>query len=155
MPSRTNRPRADSRIRPAPHPRDRGPPQSQWEVFPGHPDSPQAPSAEYVILQGSSYVTMASQSGTVTDVSSDSLAVKSEGGFSRTYAVGADVQVSEGMRQRGGGSNGGALDISAVTSGSTVRITALKSSDTYTAQTILLAAGSRTAAGSGAGATTN
>ncbi|WP_314215982.1 hypothetical protein [Pseudarthrobacter equi] len=50
--------------------------------------------SEYVILQGSSYVTMASQTGTVTDVSSDSLAVKSEDGFPRTYAVGADVQVS-------------------------------------------------------------
>lgn len=75
-------------------PGGQGRPQSQWEVFAGNPDSPQAPSAEYVILQGSSYVTMASQTGTVTDVSSDSLTVKSEDGFPHTYAVGADVQVS-------------------------------------------------------------
>lgn len=111
--------------------------------------------SEYVILQDSSYVTMASQAGTVTDVSSDSLTVKSEDGFSRTYAVGADVQVSEGIRQRGSGSTGGTLGISEVTSGSTVRVTALKSSDSYTAQTILLGTAPGTAAAPGAGSTSN
>lgn len=111
--------------------------------------------SEYVILQDSSYVTMASQTGTVTDVSSDWLTVKSEDGFSRIYAVGADVQVSEGIRQRGGGSTGGTLGISEVTSGSTVRVTALKSSDSYTAQAILLAPAPGTAAAPGAGSTSN
>lgn len=96
--------------------------------------------SEYVVLEGSNYVTMAGQAGTVTDVSATSLTVKSEDGFSRTYAVGSDVQVTQGMRQRGGTSTGGALSLSNVTSGASVRVTALKNGDTYTAQTIQLAA---------------
>jgi len=95
--------------------------------------------SEYVVLRDSSYVTMAGQTGTVTEVSGTSLTVKSEDGFSRTYAVGSDVQVTQGMRQRGG-SAGSTLSLSNVTAGATVRITALKNSDTYTAQTIQLAA---------------
>lgn len=106
--------------------------------------------SEYVVLQDSSYVNMASQTGTVTSVSSDSLTVKSDDGFSRTYAVTADVQVSQGTRQRGAGSTGTSLGLSAVTSGATVRVTALKESDTWTAQSILLpATGSSGAQGSG------
>jgi len=95
--------------------------------------------SEYVVLRDSSYVTMAGQTGTVTEISGTSLTVKSEDGFSRTYAVGSDVQVTQGMRQRGG-STGSTLSLSSVTTGATVRITALKNSDTYTAQTIQLAA---------------
>ncbi|KSU73857.1 hypothetical protein AS031_14285 [Pseudarthrobacter enclensis] len=110
--------------------------------------------SEYVVLQDSSYVTMASQTGTVTSVSSDSLTVKSDDGFSRTYAVTSDVQVSQEMRQRGAGSTGTSLGLSAVTSGATVRVTALKESDTWTAQSILLPATSSSGA-QGSGTTTN
>ncbi|TDT75702.1 hypothetical protein DFO47_11142 [Arthrobacter sp. AG258] len=106
--------------------------------------------SEYVILEGSNYVTMAGQAGTVTDVSATSLTVKSEDGFSRTYAVGSDVQVTQGMRQRGGTSTGSTLSLSNVTAGSSVRVTALKDGDTYTVQAIQLAtAGSGTSAGAG------
>ncbi|MBT2250489.1 hypothetical protein JHV56_17500 [Arthrobacter sp. BHU FT2] len=110
--------------------------------------------SEYVVLQDSSYVTMASQTGTVTSVSSDSLTVKSDDGFSRTYAVTADVQVSQGTRQRGAGSTGTSLGLPAVTSGATARVTALKESDTYTAQSILIPATGSTGA-QGSGTTTN
>ena len=88
---------------------------------------------------------MAGQTGTVTEVSATSLTVKSEDGFSRTYAVGSDVQVTQGMRQRGSGTASSPLSLSTVTTGATVRVTALRDSDTYTAQTIQLAtAGSGT-----------
>jgi len=95
--------------------------------------------SEYVVLEGSNYVTMAGQAGTVTDVSATSLTVKSEDGFSRTYAVGSDVQVTQGVRQRGGTSTGSALSLSNVTTGASVRVTALKNGDAYTAQAIQLA----------------
>ncbi|WP_324644097.1 hypothetical protein [Pseudarthrobacter sp. LT1] len=96
--------------------------------------------SEYVVLQGSGYVTMAGQAGTVTEISGTSMTVKSEDGFSRTYAVGSDVEVTQGMRQRGGGSTGTTLSFSNVTSGASVRVTALKDAETYTAETIQLAA---------------
>ncbi|QDG64488.1 hypothetical protein NIBR502771_01380 [Pseudarthrobacter sp. NIBRBAC000502771] len=95
--------------------------------------------SEYVVLEGSSYVTMAGQTGTVTGISGTSLTVKSEDGFSRTYTVGSDVQVTQGVRQRGGNSTGSTLSLSNVAAGARVRVTALKESDTYTAKTIQLA----------------
>jgi hypothetical protein len=109
--------------------------------------------SEYVVLQDSSYVTMAGQTGTVTDVSGTSLTVKSADGFSRTYAVGSDVQVTEGMRQRGN-STGNTLSLSNVTTGATVRVTAIKNSDTYTAQAIQLSAAT-TAATPSSGTSSN
>ncbi|MHC6594438.1 hypothetical protein [Arthrobacter sp. C152] len=96
--------------------------------------------SEYVVVQDSGYVTMAGQVGTVASVSADSLTVESEDGFTRTYAVGSGVQVSEGMRQRGGGTAGSTLSLSNVAAGATVRVTALKEGDTYTAQSIQLSA---------------
>ena len=110
--------------------------------------------SEYVVLQDSSYVTMAGQTGTVTEISGTSMTVKSEDGFSRTYTVGSDVQVTQGMRQRGGSSTGSTLGLSNVTSGASVRVTALKDSDTYTAQAIQLAA-SGTATTPNPGTSTN
>lgn len=109
--------------------------------------------SEYVVLQGSNYVTMAGQTGTVTEMSATSLTVKSDDGFSRTYAVGSDVQVTQGMRQRGG-STGSTLGLSNVTTGAGVRVTALKNSDTFTAQTIQIAA-SGTATAPNSGTSTN
>ena len=102
--------------------------------------------SEYVVLQGSSYVTMAGQAGTVTEISGTSMTVKSEDGFSRTYAVGSDVKVAQGMRQRGSASTGSTLSFSNVATGASVRVTALKDGDTYTAETILLAASSTSTA---------
>lgn len=107
--------------------------------------------SEYVVLQDSTYVTMAGQTGTVTEVSATSLTVRSGDGFSRTYAVGSGVQVTQGMRQRGSASTSSTLSMSNVTTGAGVRVTAVKDSDTYTAQTIQLAtSGTATTPGSGA-----
>lgn len=92
--------------------------------------------SEYVVLQNGSYVTMAGQLGTVTDISASSMTVKSEDGFTKTYALGTDVVVVEGMRQRGSGTTGTTLTLADVKSGSSVRVTALKESDKYTAQSI-------------------
>lgn len=94
--------------------------------------------SEYVVLQNGSYVTMAGQLGTVTDISASSMTVKSEDGFTKTYALGTDVVVAEGMRQRGSGTTGTTLTLADVKSGSSVRVTALKESDKYTAQSIQL-----------------
>jgi hypothetical protein len=110
--------------------------------------------SEYVVLQDSNYVTMAGQAGTVTEVSATSLTVKSDDGFSRTYAVGSDVEVTQGMRQRGSGTTSSTPSLSSVTTGASVRVTALKDSDTYTAQTIQLATAS-TATAPGAGTSSN
>lgn len=98
--------------------------------------------SEYVVLQDSGYVTMAGQAGTVTAISETSMTVNSEDGFSRTYSVGSDVQVTQGMRQRGSASTGSTPSLASVTTGATVRVTALKDGNTYTAQTILLATSS-------------
>ncbi|MEZ2390422.1 hypothetical protein AB6813_12900 [bacterium RCC_150] len=94
--------------------------------------------SEYVVLQNGNYVTMAGQSGTVTDISASSMTVKSEDGFSRTYALGSDVAVAEGTWQRGSGSSGTTLSISDVKTGSAVRVTAVKDADKYAARSILL-----------------
>ncbi|MGX5716881.1 hypothetical protein [Arthrobacter sp. MAHUQ-56] len=110
--------------------------------------------SEYVVLQGSGYVTMAGQAGTVSSVSADSLTVTSGEGFTRTYAVSPEVQVSEGMRQRGGTTGSNTLSLSNVTTGATVRVTALKDGDAYTAQSIQLSATETTAA-QGSGTTSN
>ncbi|HSU47121.1 MAG TPA: hypothetical protein VLJ40_09430 [Arthrobacter sp.] len=110
--------------------------------------------SEYVVLQGSTYLTMAGQAGTVTEISGTSLTVKSDDGFSRTYTVASDVQVTQGMRQRGSGSTGSTLSLSNVTTGASVRVTALKDSDAYTVQAIQLAA-SGTAAAPGSGTSSN
>ncbi|NUT71870.1 hypothetical protein [Pseudarthrobacter sp. C4D7] len=113
--------------------------------------------SEYVVLDGSNYVTMAGQAGTVTEISDTSMTVKSEDGFTRTYQVASDVQViqmGEGMRQRGGNSAGGTTGMSSVATGASVRVTALKNSDTYVAETIQLAAAA-TATTPGAGTSSN
>ncbi|MFB9821492.1 hypothetical protein [Arthrobacter ramosus] len=92
--------------------------------------------SEYVVLQNGSYVTMAGQLGTVTDISASSMTVKSDDGFTRSYALGTDVVVAEGVRQRGSGTTGTTLTLADVKSGSSVRVTSLKESDKYTAQSI-------------------
>jgi hypothetical protein len=106
--------------------------------------------SEYVVLQNGNYVTMVGQLGTVTDISASSMTVKSEDGFTRSYALGTDVVVAEGTRQRGSGTSGTTLSLADVKSGSSVRVTALKESDKYTAQSIqIVTATTSTTQGSG------
>ena len=66
---------------------------------------------------GGGYQTLATQIGTVTSVSSSSIAVKSEDGFTRTYGVNDNTLVSAG--------NNGIADVK---TGDTVRILAVVSS---------------------------
>ncbi|WP_115789547.1 hypothetical protein [Arthrobacter silvisoli] len=93
--------------------------------------------SEYVILRNGKYVNMGSQTGTVSQVSADSVTVRSEDGFTRSYSLGSDLVVSQGI---GRGMNQGrsTLSISDVQSGAVVRITALQESGSYTAETIQL-----------------
>ncbi|MEQ4566370.1 hypothetical protein [Paenarthrobacter sp. CAP02] len=109
--------------------------------------------SEYVILRDNEYVSMADQVGVVSEVSSNSLTVKSTDGFTRTYVLGSDTAVAQGTRQRGGTSS--SLTIADITSGATVRVTATKSGDAYNASSVrLTAATASTGQGSTSGSGT-
>ncbi|MFJ4171103.1 hypothetical protein ACIPY3_16480 [Paenarthrobacter sp. NPDC089714] len=105
--------------------------------------------SEYVVLRDNEYVTMADQLGTVSEVSSNSLTVKSSDGFSRTYVLSSDTAVAQGTRQRG--STTSSLTIADIKSGATVRVTATKDGDTYTASSVRLTTATTS---SGQGSTT-
>jgi hypothetical protein len=102
--------------------------------------------AEYVVLQGSSYTTMAEQIGTVSEVSSSSVTVKSSDGFTRSYALGSDVVVSnlQQRRQQAGGGTGTQLSVADIVAGGTVRIVAAKDGSGYTAESVMVVAATST-----------
>ncbi|MFJ4263189.1 hypothetical protein ACIPYU_12175 [Paenarthrobacter nicotinovorans] len=109
--------------------------------------------SEYVILRDNEYVSMADQLGVVSEVSSNSLTVKSTDGFSRTYVLGSDTVVAQGTRQRG--STSSSLTVADIASGATVRVTASKSGDSYDATSVrLTTATSSTGQGSTSGSGT-
>ena len=101
--------------------------------------------AEYVVLQGSAYTTMAEQLGTVSEVSSSSVTVKSSDGFTRSYALGSDVVVSnlQQRRQQAGGT-GTQLSVADIVAGGTVRIVAAKEGSGYTAASVMVVAATAT-----------
>lgn len=101
--------------------------------------------AEYVVLQGSAYTTMAEQLGTVSEVSSSSVTVKSSDGFTRSYALGSDVVVSnlQQRRQQAGGA-GTQLSVADIVAGGTVRIVAAKDGSGYTAASVMVVAATAT-----------
>ncbi len=101
--------------------------------------------AEYVVLQGSEYTTMAEQLGTVSEVSSSSVTVKSSDGFTRSYALGADVVVSnlQQRRQQAGGT-ATQLSVADIVAGGTVRIVAAKDGSGYTASSVMVVAATAT-----------
>lgn len=101
--------------------------------------------AEYVVLQGSAYTTMAEQLGTVSEVSSSSVTVKSSDGFTRSYALGSDVVVSnlQQRRQQAGGA-GTQLSLADIVAGGTVRIVAAKDGSGYTAASVMVVAATAT-----------
>ncbi len=101
--------------------------------------------AEYVVLQGSEYTTMAEQVGTVSEVSSSSVTVKSSDGFTRSYALGSDVVVSnlQQRRQQAGGT-GTQLSVADIVAGGTVRIVAAKDGSGYTATSVMVVAATST-----------
>ncbi|MFI2564408.1 hypothetical protein [Paenarthrobacter sp. NPDC018779] len=92
--------------------------------------------SEYVVLRDNEYVTMADQLGTVSEVSSNSLTVKSSDGFTKTYVLSSDTAVAQGTRQRG--STTSSLTIADIKSGAKVRVTATKDGDNYTAASVRL-----------------
>lgn len=110
---------------------------------------------EYVVEDNGSYVTMLTQTGEVTAVSSTSITVKSADGVSRTYAIDSSTTVAQGMGPGMGGarsqssqtrnSQAATPSISDVKTGSQVGVTATKGSGSSTATTIQLM-GSTTAA---------
>jgi hypothetical protein len=112
----------------APHPAKPGPPR-------GGPRGPIGPvpgiggggaiHGEFVIKNGSTYITVDTQIGTVTAVDNSSITVKSEDGFEKKYAVTADTAVDA---KRDG--------IASVKTNDTVVITAKVSGSTATATTI-------------------
>lgn len=101
--------------------------------------------AEYVTLQGSTYTTMAEQLGTVAEVSSTSVTVKSSDGFTRTYALGGDVAVGNMQRRQQSSGTGVQLGVADIVAGGTVRVVATKVGSGYTASSVMLVA--TTAAG--------
>jgi hypothetical protein len=98
--------------------------------------------AEYVVLQGSGYVTKAEQLGTVTEISAASVTVKSNDGFTRSYSLGADVVVGrqQQRRQQGGGSTGSQLGVADIVAGASVRIVAVQNGSDYAAESVVVAA---------------
>jgi hypothetical protein len=102
--------------------------------------------AEYVVLQGGAYVTMAEQMGTVSEVSASSVTVKSSDGFTRSYALGSDVVVSnlQQRRQQAGGGTGTQLSVTDIVAGGTVRIVAAKDGSGYTATSVMVVAATST-----------
>ena len=101
--------------------------------------------ADYVVLQGSQYVTMAEQTGTVSEVSSSSVTVKSSDGFTRSYALGSDVVVTnlQQRRQQAGGT-ASQLTVADIVAGGTVRIVAAKDGSGYTAASVMVVAATST-----------
>lgn len=101
--------------------------------------------AEYVVLNGSEYTTTAEQLGTVSEVSSSSVTVKSSDGFTRSYALGSDVVVSHAQqrRQQAGGT-GTQLSVADIVAGGTVRVVAAKAGTGYTASSVQIVAATGT-----------
>ena len=97
--------------------------------------------AEYVVLQGTEYTTMAQQTGTVSEVSSSSVTVKSSDGFTRSYVLGSDVVVSNlQQRRQQADSTGTQLSVADIVAGGTVRIVAAKEGSGYTASSVMVVA---------------
>ncbi|CAN7208712.1 hypothetical protein LJR078_000688 [Arthrobacter sp. LjRoot78] len=102
--------------------------------------------SEYVILQDGAYVTKVEQQGTVTEVSSGAVTVKSTDGFSRTYSLDSDVAVSnqQQRRQQAGGTSASTLTVADIVSGAMVRIVAAKDGDSFPAESVQLVAATLT-----------
>jgi hypothetical protein len=80
---------------------------------------------EYVIKSGSGYVTVDTQIGTVTAVSTTSITVKSEDNFSKTYVVTADTAVDAQRDGIGSVKTGDTVNVTGKVDGSTVTATSI------------------------------
>lgn len=103
--------------------------------------------SEYVVLDGSDYITKVEQLGTVTEISPSSVTVTSSDGFTHSYDLESDVVVSNTpqRRQQSGAAGGTSLSPADIVVGGTVRIVALKEGSGYAAESVQVVAA--TAAG--------
>lgn len=104
---------------------------------------------EYVVSEGGSYVTMLTQTGEITAVSSTSLTVKSADGVSLSYTLGTSTTVSKASTTQagqGGPPGAGSVMQGTLTDlavGTTVRVTARKDSTENSAETVVTTTGSQ------------
>ena len=138
---------------------------SPSESAPGKPDKAQRPQhlhSESVVKKADgTFVTVLSQQGTVDAVSETSVTVKSEDGFTQTYAVNADTRIikfpapaADGTPAKG--DDGKRLKPSEVTiaeiaTGEAVRVSGVKNGDSVTAEKIVEGAGTGPGLGLGKG----
>lgn len=99
--------------------------------------------SEYVIEEDGQYVTKVAQLGTVADVSSGSVTVKSADGFTRTYTLGDATAVSNQQLRRQQSSASG-LTVADIAAGATVRIVAAKDGSAFAAESVQLIAALQT-----------
>jgi hypothetical protein len=108
---------------------------------------------EYVVQRDNEYVTMATQTGTVSSAEDGKVTVKSADGYEQTYALADGTQVSDWGAGRGQDpSQQGTSGSSNLAAGQTVRVTALKDGSTLTATMVQIAdTGTGTTDGGGTG----
>ena len=99
--------------------------------------------SEYVIEEDGQYVTKVAQLGTVADVSSGSVTVKSADGFTRTYTLGDATAVSNQQLRRQQSAASG-LTVADIAAGATVRIVAAKVGSAFAAESVQLIAALQT-----------
>ena len=108
--------------------------------------------AEYVVLQGSEYVTKAEQLGTVTEVTSGAVTVRSSDGFSRSYTLAEDVPVMrQQQRRQQAGNAASQLTVADIVPGGTVRVVSAKNGSDYAAESVIVTTTSAGGAGNTGG----
>ncbi|TAP44334.1 hypothetical protein [Arthrobacter sp. S39] len=138
---------------------------SPSESAPGKSDKAQRPQhlhSESVVKKADgTFETVLSQQGTVESVSETSVTVKSEDGFTQTYAVKAETKVikfpapaADGTPAKG--DDGKRLKptdatIAEIATGETVRVSGVKNGDTVTAKKVVEGAGTGPGLGLGKG----
>lgn len=91
--------------------------------------------SEYVVEESGEYVTKVAQFGTVSEVSSGSVTVKSADGFTRTYTLSSDTLVGNMLQRRQQAATGG-LTVADIVAGAAVRIVAGKDGSALAAETV-------------------
>lgn len=121
---------------------------------PGKAQRPQLQHSESVVKNADgTFQTILAQRGTVEAVSATSITVKSEDGFSRSYAVNAETKVTKAPETGDDGSRQGpsAGTIEDIAAGEVVRISGVKDGDQATAERIIEGAGDGPGLGLGRG----
>lgn len=102
--------------------------------------------SEYVVEESGEYVTKVAQLGTVSEVSSGSVTVKSADGFTRTYTLSSDTLVGNMLQRRQQAATGG-LTVADIVAGATVRIVAGKDGSAFAAETVQVSGTATTQSG--------